>query len=126
MASRVSAGPGRSKPPGPRLDQTVGSNRRRPAGRPWRVTRPATPPGSVLDQDVVAGASVEEVLPRPAVQDVVAGAAEERVVPRAAEEGIVAGAAVLREQDRIGRQARSFHDVVAGQRVDGQPVAGRL
>ena len=69
--------------------------------------------GTLLDQDVVAGAAVEDVLPRPADQDVVAGAAEEDVVPRAADQDVVAVAAVRREQDRVGRQGRGVHDVVA-------------
>ena len=47
-------------------------------------------------------------------------------LPVAADQDVVAVAAVLRELDRAGRQARGFHDVVAGQGVDRQPVVGRL
>jgi hypothetical protein len=80
--------------------------------------------GSILDQDVVAGPSVEDVLPRPADQDVVAGAAKEGVVARAANQHVVAVTTVLRELDRPGRDGRSSYDVVAGQRVDCQSIVG--
>ena len=56
--------------------------------------------GSILDQDVVAGPSVEDVLPRPADQDVVAGAAKEGVVACAANQHVVA-ITTVRSQLRV-------------------------
>src|SRR5262249_48334836 len=78
------------------------------------------------DQGVVTGPAVEDVLPRPAVEHVVAGPAAERVVAGAADQDVVAVAAVRRELDGVGRQARGFHRVVAGQGVDREPVPGGL
>ena len=65
-------------------------------------------------------------VPPPPMQHVVAGAAEEGVVAGAADEDVVAVAAVGGELDRAGLQARGLDHVVAGQRVDGQPVVGGL
>ena len=62
-------------------------------------------------------------VPGPPMQDVVARAAEEGVVAGAAEQHVVAVAAVEREQRRAGGHAGGVDDVVAGQRVDRQPVA---
>src|SRR5205823_4892751 len=79
-----------------------------------------------LDQDVVTGPAVQDVLPQAADEDVVPGAAEKNVVARAADQDVVAVAAVLGQLDRAGRQAGSLHHVVAGQGVDDEPVRGRL
>ena len=82
--------------------------------------------GDELDLDVVAVAAVEDVVAAAAEQHVVAGAAEQHVVAGAADEDVVAVAAVGGELDAAGRQARGLDHVVAGQRVDRQPVVGGL
>ena len=79
-----------------------------------RITTSSPAPPSM---DVVAG---------PADEHVVAGAAEQGVVAVAADEDVVAVAAVGGEQDRRGRQAGGVDHVVAGERVDRQPVVGGL
>ena len=61
--------------------------------------------GEGVDDDVVAGAAVDDVVPRSADQDVVAGTAVQHVVAGAADEDVVAVAAVQRELDRVGRHA---------------------
>src|SRR5262245_59522005 len=91
------------------------------------VTRgPSCRPVPSLDQDVVTGPAVEDVLPRPADQHVVAGAADQGVVPRAADQFVVAVTAVHRELDRVGRQAGSSHHVITGQGFDGDLIIGGL
>ena len=49
-----------------------------------------------LDDDVVAGSAVEDVLPAAADQHVVAGTAVQRVVAGAADQDVVAVAAIWR------------------------------
>src|SRR5205823_1114516 len=73
-------------------------------------------------QDVVAGTSVEDVLPRPADEDVVASAAAESVIARSSDQDVVAVAPVRRELDGAGRQARGLYRVVVCARVDVEPI----
>src|SRR5262245_6122652 len=87
---------------------------------------PVAPSDATLEQGVVTGPAVEDVLPRPTDQRVVAGAAAERVVAGAGDQDVVAVAAVRRELDGVGRQARGVHRVVAGQGVDREQVPGGL
>src|SRR5262245_27515059 len=94
--------------------------------RARRGRGPSARPARSLAYDVVAGPAVEGVLPRPADQEVVPAAAEEDVVPLAPDQPVVAVAAVLRQPDRVGREARGVHRVVAAQRVDREPVVRRL
>jgi hypothetical protein len=61
--------------------------------RGWRAS---------LDDDVAAGAAVEDVLAAVADEDVVAVAAEEVVVAGAADEDVVAFAAVAGQLDGVG------------------------
>ena len=61
--------------------------------------------GSVLENGVVAGAAVEDVLTGSADQHIVTSATGECVVARTADQDVVAIAAVGRELDRAGRQA---------------------
>ena len=59
-----------------------------------------------LDDDVVAGPAVEDVLPAAADQHVVAGAAVQRVVAGAADQDVVAVAAVGGELDAAVQPGR--------------------
>src|SRR5262249_6664282 len=79
-----------------------------------------------LDQDIVTGPTVENILPRSADEDVVARPTRQGVVAGTADEDIVAVAAICDELDRAGRQPRSIHHVIAGQGVDRQLVVGSL
>jgi hypothetical protein len=76
-----------------------------------------------LDDHVVAGPSVGDVVPRPSDEDVVAVPAEQRVGAVAADQHVVAGAAVEREERRVGGDAGRLHHVGAGECGDDQPVA---
>src|SRR5206468_12552850 len=80
----------------------------------------------LLEEDVVAGAAVQEVLAVAAEEDVVAGAAEEGVGSGAADEHIVAVAAVLGEGDGGGVEAGGFDHVAAVLGLDDQAVVGQL
>ena len=93
--------------------------------------------GAVEQHRVEAGLALERVVVVARVPDervvagaheggVVAVAAVEQVVALAAEEQVLAEAAVHRELDAVGFQRRGVHDVVAAQRVEGQPVVGLL
>src|SRR5262245_50416124 len=76
-------------------------------GRPRGLSPPAThlAPASLLKQDVVAGAAIEEILPEAAEEDIVSGAAQEGVVAGATDEHVVAIAAVDLQLNRAGGQA---------------------
>ncbi len=76
------------------------------------------PPSALLDEDVVAGATVEHVLARAAVQNVIPRAAQQRVVAGAADDDIGAVAAVRVELDGVGRQAGAGDRVIARESVD--------
>src|SRR5690242_19469252 len=86
--------------------------------RPWRHRMMSPWPAvglklkhrraSALDQHVVAGRGVEDVLPRPADQHVVAGATDERVVAGRADQDVVPVAAVGDQADRARGKAGGF------------------
>src|SRR5262249_38788848 len=105
-----------NRPPPPAIHAgTVGG------ARPTRLG-----PARSLDQDVVAGPALGDVLAGAADQDVVPRAAGQRVVAAAADEDVIAVAAVGREGDRGGGEAGGVHRVVAAQGIDRQPVVGSL
>ena len=89
---------------------------------PSAVRRQSRGGVGAVDLDVVAVAAVEDVGAGPAEQHVVTRAAEDGVVAGAADQHVVTGAAAQREQRRIGGNAGRVDDVVAGERVDGDPI----
>src|SRR6266511_1288936 len=78
----------------------------------------------LLDDDVVAGAAVEDVLAVAADQHVVAVAATESVVAGAADQDVVAVAAVGGELNGVCPEPLRCDDVVAVEPIDGEPVVG--
>jgi hypothetical protein len=87
-----------------------------------RVLQPALPLDSILNDDVITGPAVEDVQPRPAEQNVVTRAAKQHIVARAADQHVVPITSVRGEQDGVGGQARSLHNVVTAQRMEDQPI----
>ena len=77
---------------------------------------------SILDHDVIAGATVKNIGTGSAEQYVVTGATKERIVSIAADEYVIAVATIRCELDRARHQTRCFYHVVAGECVDSQSV----
>src|SRR5262245_1457201 len=78
--------------------------------------------GPLFDDDVVAGAAVEDVLPGTADQHVVTCFAIESVSVVAADEHVVAVAAIDDELGGASREPRRLDDVIAGKGVDHDPI----
>src|SRR5260370_34302617 len=81
---------------------------------------------SLLNQGVVAGRPVENVLPRSADEHVVAGAADQNIVPGAADQDVVAVAAVFRKLTRAGSQPRRVHDAIPRKHAYDQLILSRI
>jgi hypothetical protein len=81
-----------------------------------RVTR------ALLKQDVIAGPAVENVLARSADQDIVTVTTGQGVITLASNQEIIAVIAILDKSDRAGKKGGSIDNVIAGLRIDSQPV----